>query len=180
MARAIDGVAIIQQLSNRLLAYAGVSTHGESFESTDCVRILNQVLEELQEAVEASGAVVTSDALPEVMADPVQLAQVFQHLIGNAINHRGDEPPQIHLKAESTEGAWLFSVEDNGVGMNLADAEQVFYLFSPLHTRRGDVGTGISLAVCKRIVERHGGRIWVESEPGKGCLFYFTVPLVKQ
>ncbi len=176
LGRAFDGVKIIQRLSKRLLAYAGVSTQGKPFETTDCSAILNRVIEGLEDVIKESGTVVSYGTLPQVVADSTQLEQVFMHLIGNAINHRDDEPPRIHIGSEHLEDAWLFSVRDNGLGINPKESEQIFYLFSPVHTRRGYGGTGISLAVCKKVVERHGGRIWVESEPGKGSIFYFVLP----
>jgi light-regulated signal transduction histidine kinase (bacteriophytochrome) len=154
-----------------------VDTDGAAFESTDCQPILERVLANLQRAIEESGATVTHDPLPTVMADATQLAQLFQNLIGNAIKFQSDHPPTIHVGAEQgNRSAWLFSVRDNGIGIEPEYAERVFHLFQRLHTRDKHPGTGIGLAMCKRIVERHGGQIWVESEPGQGSTFYFTLP----
>ena len=180
MGRAVDGVTIIQRLSNRLLAYAGVSRHGKPFEPTDCSAVLTQVLEDLKDVIEEGKVVVTCDDLPEVGGDPDQLGQVFRHLIGNAINHRGEGSPQIHIGADHKGDAWVFSVRDNGLGIDPRNAEQLFYLFSPFHSKMGNAGTGISLAVCKKIVERHGGRIWVEGATGEGSKFCFSIPAETQ
>jgi len=116
------------------------------------------------------------DSLPVVTADNSQLQQVFHNLLINALKFCGPEPPQIHIAAQQKEQEWVFSVRDNGIGLDQRYAERIFVIFQRLHTRREYPGTGIGLAICKRIVERHDGRIWVESEPGKGATFYFTLP----
>ncbi|MEP7153663.1 MAG: ATP-binding protein, partial [Nitrospira sp.] len=115
------------------------------------------------------------DPLPTVMGDEKQLAQLFQNLLSNAVKFRGQEPPRIHLSAKRTDVEWLFSVRDNGIGLDAQYADRIFVIFQRLHNRQEYPGTGIGLAICKKIVERHGGRIWVESEPGKGATFYFTI-----
>ena len=121
---------------------------------------------------------MTQAVLPTVMADTTQLSQVFQNLIANALKFRGEQPPLIHIEADRDveQGQWLFSVRDNGIGIEPQYAERIFLIFQRLHSRNEYPGTGIGLALCKRIVERHGGRIWIESEPGKGSTFYFTLP----
>jgi chemotaxis family two-component system sensor kinase Cph1 len=120
---------------------------------------------------------VTSDHLPSIMADETQMVQLFQNLIGNASKYHGDRPPQIHVSARQEKDNWLFSVKDNGIGIDPAQKERIFVVFQRLHQKSEYPGTGIGLAVCKRIVERHGGRIWVESNPDAGSIFYFTIPL---
>jgi signal transduction histidine kinase len=177
IAFAVDGAARMQQLIQDLLAYSRVGTRGQPFAPADCQVVLNQVLSDLQVSIQESDAVVTRDPLPTVMADATQLGQLFQNLVGNAIKFRGDRRPEIHVSAERREdGHWLFSVRDNGIGIEPQYAERIFLIFQRLHTRDEYPGTGIGLAICKRIVARHGGRIWVESEPGKGSIFYFTLP----
>jgi len=159
-----------------LLAYSRVGTRGKPFQPTDCQAVLNQVLANLKVAIEESGAVITQDHLPMVMADESQMAQLFQNLINNAIKFRGKASPQVHISAEQKEKDWVFSVRDNGIGIDPQYYERIFMLFQSLHSREEYPGTGMGLAICKKIVERHGGRIWVESEPGKGSTFYFTIP----
>ena len=119
---------------------------------------------------------MTHDPLPNVHGDAKLLGLVFQNLIGNALKFRGQEPPQIHVSARQKGAHWLFSVQDNGIGIDPQHAERIFEVFQRLHTRKEYAGTGIGLAICRKIVERHGGRIWVKSEPGKGAAFFFTVP----
>jgi PAS domain S-box-containing protein len=173
---AVEGTTRMQTLINDLLAFARVGTRAKRFERTDAATALQAALTNLAVAIHESGAVVTCDALPTVTADPSQLAQVFQNLIGNAIKFHGALPPEIHIGAEHLPGEWRFSVRDNGIGMDPRYFQRIFEVFQRLHTRREYPGTGIGLAICKKIVERHGGRIWVDAQPGQGSTFYWTVP----
>lgn len=175
---AVDGANRMQTLINDLLAYSRVTAQGKVFERVDCNGLLEEVLSNLRVADEQNRAVVTHDPLPTVMADRGQLGQLFQNLIGNAIKFRGEEPPQIHVSAEQRTGEWLFSVRDNGIGVGPEYAERIFVIFQRLHNREEYPGTGIGLAICKKIVERHGGRIWVVSHTGQGATFHFTLPIV--
>jgi light-regulated signal transduction histidine kinase (bacteriophytochrome) len=176
IAYAVDGANRMQGLINDLLAYSRVGTRAKGLESTDCLAVLDQALANLKAAVEQNGAVVTHDPLPTVMADKLQLVQVFQNLISNAIKFRVEAPPRIHVSAENQGNEWVFSVRDNGIGIEPQYAERIFVIFQRLHTKEEYPGTGIGLAICKKIVERRGGRIWVESQPGAGTSFYFTIP----
>lgn len=174
---AIDGVTRMQQLINDLLAYSRVRTKGKEFEPTDCEDVVEKVLANLHAAVGESGATITHDALPVVTADAWQLIQLFQNLIGNAIKFHGETPPRVHLSAERKDQEWVFSVRDQGIGIEPEYTDRIFLIFQRLHSRTEYPGTGIGLAICQRIVERHGGRIWVESRPGEGSTFYFTIPV---
>jgi light-regulated signal transduction histidine kinase (bacteriophytochrome) len=183
---AVDGAARMTELIQGLLAYSRVGSQGAPLQVTDCQDVLEETIGNLQLSIEESGSIVTSDALPMVMGDATQLGQLFQNLLGNAIKFRGEGPPRIHIGADYQprqpgvgtpgNGEWLFSVRDNGIGIEPQYAERIFVIFQRLHTRDAYPGTGIGLAVCKRIVERHGGRIWVESEAGGGSTFCFTLP----
>jgi signal transduction histidine kinase len=177
---AVDGASRMQKLITDLLAYSRVTSQGRVFERVDCNGLLEEVLSNLRVAVEESRAVVTHAPLPTVIADGRQLGQLFQNLIGNAIKFRCKEPPQVRVSAERQTGEWLFSVRDNGVGMDPQFAERIFVIFQRLHSREEYPGTGIGLAICKKIVERHGGRIWVASQIGQGATFHFTLPIVGQ
>jgi PAS domain S-box-containing protein len=187
---AVDGARRMQTLINDLLNYSRVSTRGQPFKLVDCDVILQQAIANLQIAIADSQAIITHDTLPEVMADTTQLTQVFQNLIGNAIKFCQNQQPQIHIgvakpNTNSDEESlnsiplvdeWLFWVRDNGIGLESQYAERIFIIFQRLHGRDKYRGTGIGLAICKKIIERHGGRIWVESKPGQGSTFYFTIP----
>lgn len=173
---AVDGANRMQILINDLLAYSRVGTQGREFKPTECTAVLEEAIANLQTAVKESGAVITHNSLPTVMADGPQLLQLFQNLVGNAIKFHGQEPPRIHVSAEPEEAGWVFSVRDNGLGIDPAYKERIFVIFQRLHGKTEYPGTGIGLAICKKIVERHGGRIWVESEVGKGATFHFTIP----
>jgi light-regulated signal transduction histidine kinase (bacteriophytochrome) len=173
---AVDGANRMRVLINDLLTYSRVGTHSSKPAPTDCELVLSQTLAGLELAIRESGATVTHDALPTVNGDEVQLGQLFQNLIGNALKYRNEHEPAVHIGCERRDNDWLLSVCDNGIGIDPRFAERIFVIFQRLHTREQYPGTGIGLAVCKRIVERHGGKIWVESEPGKGSTFYFTLP----
>jgi len=179
IAYAVDGAERMRSLINDLLAYSRVSTHGRDFELVDCEVVFENAFANLQVAIEESGAVVTHDPLPTVMADDVQLVQLFQNLIGNAIKFRGKEAIRIHISAERGENEWIFSVRDNGIGIDAEYAERIFEIFQRLHSGQEYPGTGIGLAICRKIVERHGGSIWVHSESGNGSTFQFTIPMME-
>lgn len=173
---AVDGALRMQMLVNGLLEYSRVGTRGGTPELTKADNVLQAALANLHASIQEADAVVTSDPLPTVCADAAQLMRVFQNLIENAIKFRSDHHPEIHVGAHHQEGAWLFSVRDNGIGIESQYADRIFVIFQRLHTRNKYPGTGIGLAMCKRIIERHGGQIWLESELGKGSTFYFTLP----
>ncbi len=174
---AVEGVDRMQEMIGALLDLARVGTQGQPFASTDVDALLERTLHLLQRAIADAGAAISHDPLPVVMADEAQLAQVFQNLIANALKfRRGDEVPRVHISAEPVDDMWRFSVADNGIGVDPAQEERIFQIFQRLHPSEAYPGTGLGLALCKRIVERHGGRIWVESEPGKGSTFCFTWP----
>jgi light-regulated signal transduction histidine kinase (bacteriophytochrome) len=177
IAYAVDGANRMQTLINDLLVYSRVGAQAKAFEPVDCAAGLDRALANLNAAIEESGAVVTHDPLPAVMADNLQMVQLFQNLIGNAIKFHVEKPPRMHVAAEQKGNEWVFSVRDNGIGIDPQYAERIFVIFQRLHTREEYAGTGIGLAICKKIVERRGGRIWVESKPGTGSTFYFTVPV---
>jgi signal transduction histidine kinase len=172
----LDGVERMSTLIKDLLEYARVDTHEKTFEFADCSIALDKALSNLQKVIGESGAHITCDPLPTVKADAVQLTSLFQNLIGNAVKFRGDNLPEIHVSSGLEGNEWIFSVRDNGIGIDPQFAGQIFDVFKRLHTREEYEGTGIGLAICKKIVERHKGRIWIESQAGKGTTFYFTIP----
>jgi light-regulated signal transduction histidine kinase (bacteriophytochrome) len=174
---AVDGANRMQRLIEDLLAYSRVGTRARGFGPVDCTAVLDQALANLKAAIEESRAVVTHDPLPSIVHDNLLLVQLFQNLIGNAIKFQLALPPRIHISAEHKGEEWVFAVRDNGIGIDPQYAERVFTIFQRLHTNEEYSGTGIGLAICKKIVERRGGRIWVESRPGTGSTFYFTVPI---
>ena len=174
---AVDGASRMQVLINDLLEFSRVTTKAGEFEPADCKFILDQVLSDLEVSTKESGASISYGFLPVVMADPTQFAQVFQNLISNAIKFRSKEAPKIKISAEKKDDQWLFSVQDNGIGIDPRYSERIFEVFKRLHKREEYPGTGIGLSICKKIIERHGGHIWVESEPCKGSTFYFTLPV---
>jgi chemotaxis family two-component system sensor kinase Cph1 len=166
----------MERLITDLLAFSRIGTRGGNFVSTDLDAELHRALGNLQAGIESARATLTHDPLPTLTVDATQMMQLFQNLIGNALKFQGESPPAIHVGAQRQEGRWLFSVRDNGIGIEPQYFEKIFLLFQRLHTRTDYPGTGIGLAICKKIVERHGGTIWVESQLGQGATFYFTIP----
>ncbi len=165
----------MQRLINDLLTYSRINTKGQLPEPIESHAVFDDAVRNLATTITESGAVITHDDLPAVRADATQLLQVFQNLIANAIKFRRADAPRIHVTARELNDQWLFSINDNGIGIESQYADRIFVIFQRLHTRQEYPGTGIGLAVVKRIVERHGGRIWFESEPGQGTTFYFTL-----
>ena len=174
---AVEGVSLMQTLIDDVLAYSKVDMQGIEFELTEVETALDQAIANLRGRIAESGAVITHDPLPVVMADGTQLMQLFQNLIGNGIKFRSDQPLKIHIGAQRLEDAWLFSVQDNGIGIDPQFSGRIFVIFQRLHTRDEYPGTGMGLAICKKIVECHRGRIWLESQLGQGATFYFTIPV---
>jgi PAS domain S-box-containing protein len=174
---AVDGANRMQAMINDLLEYSRVDRRGRPPAPTDLDTVLDHVLENLRPTIAEAGATVTRDPLPTAPADDVQLGRLFQNLIGNALKFRGAAPPRVHVGAERAGAEWIISVRDNGIGIDPKYFDRIFILFQRLHGRGQYPGTGIGLAICKKIVERHGGRIWVESEPGRGACFRFTLPV---
>jgi light-regulated signal transduction histidine kinase (bacteriophytochrome) len=173
----VDGVARMQQLITDLLNYSRIGTRGRPFEAINSGKALDRALTNLQRVIEETGATVVRGDLPGIMGDESQLVQLFQNLIANGIKFHSDREPRIEVSASRNGDGehWVFSVRDNGIGIEPQYWDQIFVIFQRLHTRQKYPGTGIGLAICKRIVDRHGGRIWVESEPGRGSTFHFTL-----
>jgi PAS domain S-box-containing protein len=176
IAFAVDGAKRMQALINDLLAYSRVGTQGGEFQPTNIGEVVDRVIADLAAAIEDAGATVTHGDLPTLRVDPVQMGQLIQNLISNAIKFRGEDSPRVEITVERERSAWRFAVRDNGLGIAPEYAERIFVIFQRLHTREEYPGTGIGLAICKKIVERHGGQIWLESRPGKGATFFFTLP----
>ena len=174
--RVVRGADRMQEMVDAVLGYARVDTRGSEFEAVDLTAIVEGVVDELEEMIETTAATVTHDDLPTVVADGAQLHQLLHNLLTNAIKFVGAQPPRIHLSARQDDAEWTVSVRDNGIGMAPDTLERIFVMFQRLHTQDEYPGTGIGLAICKRIVERHGGRIWVESHPHRGSTFVFTLP----
>lgn len=172
-----DGTQRMQRMINDMLTFSRVGTKGKPFEPTDLDKVIEEVLQNLRGAIDDSKAVVTHDPLPTVKADWSQISLLFQNLVGNAIKFRGKGPPKIQVMCEKKEKEHVLTVKDNGIGIDPKDFNRLFVIFQRLHSASEYPGTGMGLAICKRIVERHGGKIWVESEPGKGTAFRFTLPI---
>jgi PAS domain S-box-containing protein len=175
---AVDGAERMQRLITDLLAFSRVGTRSVTFALADLNALLSAALDNLQVTITESGTQVTSDPLPSLPVDATQFVLVFQNLIGNAIKFRSQQTPKIHVGARKERERWLFWVQDNGIGIESEYFERIFQIFQRLHSRKHYPGTGIGLAICKKIVERHGGGIWVESQPGQGSTFYISMPVM--
>ena len=173
---AVDGAMRMQALIEDLLSYARVGSRGRPFESVDCESLVARTLADMRHSLEEVSATVQVGPLPTVQGDPVQLSQLFQNLLSNALKYRGGQAPRIEISVVRRATEWIFCVRDNGIGIAPEYSEQIFVMFKRLHRRERYPGTGIGLAICKKIVARHGGRIWVESEPDEGAGFFFTLP----
>jgi light-regulated signal transduction histidine kinase (bacteriophytochrome) len=176
---AVDGATRMQALISDLLSYSRVGTQMKVFERISFDAVFGQVLRTLRSAIAETHAVITCDALPDVMADSIQLTQLMQNLLSNAIKFHGTNETRIHVSAEESGAVWKICVRDNGIGIAPEYEERVFVIFQRLHTKVEYPGTGIGLAICKKIVERHGGRIWIEPSPGGGAIFCFTITAAK-
>jgi len=172
---ASEGARRLQAMLDGLLEYSRVSTRGQQLQVTDAGEALSLAIASLESLIRQTGALITYDPMPTVRADPEQLVRVFRNLLENSLKFRGPDPPRIHVSARRHDGEWVFTVADNGTGIDPKSHERVFVVFQRAHGREYE-GIGIGLAICKRIVERHGGRIWVDSQPGKGANFSFTLP----
>ena len=175
---AAEGAVRMEQLIMDLLTLSRVSTGGGAFAPANLAAPLNDALRNLEFTIRAAKATVTNDPLPTLPVDESQMLQLFQNLIANALKFHSERPPQIHVGARPEKGRWVLWVRDNGIGMEVQYFERIFQVFQRLHTRKKYPGTGIGLSVCKKIIERHGGKIWVESQPGQGSTFYFSIPEV--
>jgi PAS domain S-box-containing protein len=173
---AAAGATRMQKMINGLLSYSRIQTRGEPFKSTDCTAVIKQAISNLKIHIEETRAIIESGDLPTVNADEMQLIRLFQNLIDNALKFRGTEVPRIQISASKLGNKWMFSVSDNGIGINAEHRDRIFVVFQRLHREKEYPGTGMGLAICKRIVDRHGGQIWVDSDLGRGSTFYFTIP----
>jgi PAS domain S-box-containing protein len=175
ISHAVEGTVRMACLIDGLLAYSRVDRRGGDFYPVECAQVLEAALQNLAATIQETGAVVTQDALPAVHGDASQLVSLFQNLVNNSLKFRREAPPRIHVSAERQGAEWHFAVRDNGIGIDPQFFGKLFRVFQRLHTRSQYPGTGIGLALCKKIVERHGGRIWVESALGEGTTFYFSL-----
>ncbi len=173
---AADSANRMQELINDLLLFSRVDRRTQIFAQMNAEAALNHALANLHVTIQERGAVITSDPLPKIYADPAQIAQLFQNLLSNAIIFCSESPPRIHVSAQRRGSAWKFSLRDNGIGISPEHTERIFIIFQRLHPRQAYPGTGIGLAICKKIIERHGGQIWVDSHLGHGSTFFFTIP----
>ncbi len=171
----VDGATRMQKLIDDLLEFSRVTTHAQEFKPTDLEFIFAQVQSNLEVSIKENNALISHDPLPTIMADKTQITQVFQNLISNALKFRSESQPEIKISVEKRKNDWLFGVMDNGIGIDPKHSDRIFDVFKRLHKKKDYPGTGIGLSICKKIIERHGGQIWVESELGKGSIFYFTL-----
>ena len=176
IAYAVDGAARMKILIQDLLSFAKAGTTVANFRPVEADMLLEQALSNLEVAIEESEARITSDPLPEVVADGSLLVDVFQNLIGNAIKFHRDKPPRVHVSAKEQDSSWVFSVRDNGIGIDPGHSQRIFQIFERLHASDQYPGTGVGLAIAQKVVERHGGSIWFESQIGAGTTFYFSIP----
>lgn len=173
---AVDGAKRMRDLIDDLLTFSRIDSRSKPLRLCNSEKLVEAVIRKLHDAIEESGAHITHTTLPNLMGDAMQLAQLFENLLSNAIKFRGETAPHIQITAEAQGDFWRFSVQDDGIGIEPRHFSRIFAVFQRLHGRNDYPGTGIGLAICKKIVERHGGTIWVESEPGKGSTFFFTLP----
>ena len=177
---AVEGAQRMRSLINDLLLYARVESRGKELEPTDCNKALDQAKKDLSVVLEETGAEINATKLPTLLGDEGQLSQLFQNLVGNAIKFRQtDISPKVDIEVRQENAEWIFYVKDNGIGFDQTHADRIFIIFQRLQGRDEYQGTGIGLALCKKIVERHGGRIWAESAKGKGSTFFFTIPVMQ-
>jgi chemotaxis family two-component system sensor kinase Cph1 len=174
---AVSGVTLMQTLIDDILTYSKVDTQYAQLTFTDVQSVVSKALANLKQRIYQCDAQIEVGSMPAVMADQIQLMQVFQNLIGNAIKFRRDTPPVIKIWGDRREDDWVFAVQDNGIGIDPQFFERIFVIFQRLHTRDEYGGTGMGLAICKKIIEGHRGKIWVESNPGAGSTFYFSIPI---
>lgn len=173
---AVDGAARMKRMIDDILVYSGLKDERPAFTAFSSGGALQAALDNLQFRIADAGAVITRGDLPTITGSERQFVQLFQNLLSNALKFRGDRRPEIHVAAQRRDGEWLFSVSDNGIGIAADQLERIFQMFQRLHTTLDFPGTGIGLAICRKVVDYHGGRIWAESQPGDGTTFYFTVP----
>jgi light-regulated signal transduction histidine kinase (bacteriophytochrome) len=173
-----DGVTRMYRLITDFLMYSRVGTERAPKEEIDCNLVLKDAISNLDVSIKESKAAIKQFTLPKINGNFVQMTQVFQNLIANSIKYQGDNKPAIDISAEKKENMWLFAVKDNGIGIEQWFSERIFIVFQKLHDHRKYPGSGIGLALCKRVIEKHGGKIWFESEVGKGTTFYFTLPIL--
>ncbi len=173
----LDGGMRLRKLVKDLLNYSRITTHQKPIKMTDIEKVLNEVKLNLKESIDETGAIITNDPMPVLRVDKSQIMQLFQNLVGNAIKFVSQKAPIIHISAKNDKSEWIFSVQDNGIGIEKEYFDRIFKIFQRLHTRSEFEGSGVGLAICKKIVERYGGKIWIESEVNKDSIFYFSIPI---